>query len=149
VLSLRQGSFDPASTSSYEDIRFDQSPVGDYCNNCAVTLAPDFMDLYAGTPSGTPLTNLATNVVGTTGYAPPLFANAANVGTPLTLNPNELGLGLSTDTEAPPQGIGLKLRVECSSTGTHNMKIVALAGSSSTETLIADGIGNHTIASCP
>jgi hypothetical protein len=87
-------------------------------------------------------------MLGQTGYAPPTFANAASIGVPLTLNPNELGIGLSTDTEGAPQGNGLKLRVECSTSTTGDVKIVALAGASGNETMIADGIGNGTVSAC-
>ena len=82
ILSLRQGYFDPGPSvvdNSYYDIRFDQNGGGHYCN-CAVTLAPDFFDLYTGAtanaPTGTPTTNYSTNVVGSTSYAPPLLGNA-------------------------------------------------------------------------
>jgi hypothetical protein len=153
VLQLGQGVIDAPRVRRHggSDIYFSTGSGTTECR-CVVALGSGIVDVSTKPSSsqpGAPTTNDPTKLTGQTTYAPPVFANAASVGVPLTLNPNELGLGLSTDTEAPPQGIGLKLRVECSSAGSHNMKIVALAGSSSTETLIADGIGNHTIATCP
>jgi hypothetical protein len=73
------------------------------------------------------------------------------VGVPLTLDATEIGIGTSPSgsSASAPKGNGLKLRVECSSPGSNNVKIVALAGNSTTETTIADGIGNHTVTSCP
>jgi len=142
ILSLRQGYFDPGPSvtdNSYYDIRFDQNSGGRTCN-CAVTLAPDMLDLYGGAPPGTPSTNVTKNVVGATSYAPPLFGNGATAGKSLTVLPNEIGLGTSTSA-ITSAGSGLKLRVQCGTTlGT--AKIVALAGGSTAPVTLFDNIGS-------
>ena len=91
--------------------------------------------------TGIPTTNNPALLAGQTTYAPPTFANAASVGVPLTLNPAELGIGVSPGTGTGPQGAGVKLRVECST--NHTAKIVALAGRSNLETTVADNIGGN------
>lgn len=67
---------------------------------------------------------------------------AANVGVPLTLAPAELGMGTSSGTGAAPLGNGLKLRVECSTAHPGAAKLVAPAGASGAETVLAAGIGS-------
>ena len=106
----------------------------------------------AGDPAGTPSTNVPAQLLGPTGYAPPTFANAATVGAPtqaLTLAPNELGITATTSgTATGPGQYGLKLRVECGgSPHSGQVKLVVLAGTSDTETILADGIGSG-VAGC-
>jgi hypothetical protein len=68
------------------------------------------------------------------------FANAASIGVPLNLAPAELGIGTSAGTSSNPGQNGLKLRVECGTTqGT--AKLVALAGTSNSESVLFDNIG--------
>ena len=154
VLQLDQGLFDVPDVrhNGGQDIEF-QSTTGATSHECSciVALGPGMVDVDTkqnASQPGAPTTNDSTKLSGQTTYAPPTFANAGSVGVPLTLNPNELGMGVSMDTEGAPGPGGLKLRVECSTIGSHNVKIVALAGISNTETVIADGIGNHQVAAC-
>ena len=134
---FNQGEF---SSSPEYDVVFDTNPTtGKYCH-CRVALGGAMYDVGTqGGNAGQPTTNNTTLLTGQTSYAPPLFANAASVGVPLTLA--ELGIGTSpVGTPTGPGAGGLKLRVECGSTqGT--AKIVALAGNLSTQTVIADNIG--------
>ena len=90
------------------DIVFDINANGKVCN-CRVALGSGMLDIKTGTPT----TNNAQLVTGQTSYAPPTFANAASIGVPLTLNPNELGIGVSQDTMKKQGNKGVKHRVEC------------------------------------
>jgi hypothetical protein len=154
VLQLDQGTFDEFQVrhNGGSDIYFETDVANNNKTcNCVVALGGGIVDVNTRQNSsqpGAPTTNDTTRLTDQTTYAPPTFGNAATVGAPLTLNPNELGIGVSTDTEGPPGLGGLKLRVECSSPHTHDVKIVALAGTSGTETVIADGIGGGTISAC-
>ncbi|HEX4079193.1 MAG TPA: hypothetical protein VHX61_10015 [Rhizomicrobium sp.] len=127
-----------------------QGPCQALCKTCkcSVALGDGMVDVATQSGTGVPTTNVPAQLTGQTAYAPPVFANAASVGVPLTLNPNELGMGVSSDTEGPPQGNGLKLRVECSSPHSGSVNIVALAGTYSNETVIAGGIGGGTVRAC-
>jgi hypothetical protein len=137
VLVLDQGAFSFGSGDVAYDIQFDQSQAGTSCL-CTVSLGPSMLDIGNGVPT----TNNAALMLGQTGYAPPTFANAASIGVPLTLNPNELGIGVSPSSgETAPGGNGLKLRVECG-TNPGTAKLVALAGNSSTVFALLDNIGS-------
>jgi hypothetical protein len=145
IAQFNQGLF---TTAPGYDVYFDTSTTtGTQCN-CRVALGGGMLDVTTqpGASRGQPTTNNTKLLTGQTSYAPPVFANAASVGVPLSLNPNELGIGVSKDAELPPNGNGLKLRVECSAT-LGDVKIVALAGTS-TETIIKDGIGGGTVGAC-
>jgi hypothetical protein len=135
ILQLDQGVFSAPKVDT--DILFDTNTLGTVCN-CRVELGGAMLDVTNKT--GIPSTNNTALMLGQTGYAPPTFSNAASVGVPLTLNPNELGIGVSSDTEIQPGSGGLKLRVECGTTGG-TAKIVALAGTSSSEKVLLDNIG--------
>ncbi|HEX4079190.1 MAG TPA: hypothetical protein VHX61_10000 [Rhizomicrobium sp.] len=120
------------------DVYFDTGANGKTCN-CRVALGGGMVDVAA--PSGIPTTNVPSQLTGQTTYAPPVFANAASVGVPLSLGPAELGIGLSRDVESQPNGAGVKLRVECG-TKQGTAKIVALAGTSSAPFTVLDDIGS-------
>jgi len=141
ILQLDQGIIDAPSVQSVgTDIYFQTGPE---CH-CVVALGSGMVDVNTALNSsqpGAPTTNDPTKLTGQTTYAAPTFANAATVGVPLTLNPNELGMGVSTDTLTHPGASGLKLRVECSTAHPGTARIVALAGSSTTPTIVADNIG--------
>jgi hypothetical protein len=73
----------------------------------------------------------------------PIYFGGPAVGTPLQLNANEMGMAVSTDTEVPPNGAGLKLRVECNgSPGSGKVNLVVLAGSGTTPVPIASNVGS-------
>ena len=162
MLQLNQGFFDVPNVQQKGgvDIQFATGDSSNECN-CVVALGGGMVDINAAAtstaPAGAPTTSDATKVTGQTTYAAPTFANAETVGTPpqvnsqtqfLTLTPNELGIIANTSgTAAAPNGQGLKLRVECSSQ-SGKVKLVVLAGSSSIETVLADGIGGG-ISGCP
>jgi len=138
---INQGAFSN-SEGSIGDIAFDTDTNGKTCN-CSVALGAGMISLDA--PNNIPSTNDVKRTLGTSSYAPPTFANAATVGVPakggpLTLNPAELGFAVSSDTATDPGIGGLKLRVECGTSGG-TAKIVAFAGSSGPEKVILDNIG--------
>ena len=132
------------SSTSY-DVQFDGPPSFPNECACAVALGSGMLSLVTG--NGIPDTTDPTRTLGQSSYTPPTFANGASVGVPLTLGTNELGIGASTDSEGPPNGSGLKLRVECSGSHTGKVKIVALAGNSTSEALIADNVGG-SVGAC-
>ena len=141
IAQFNQGLF--TSAQKY-DVYFD-NPGGNYCK-CRVALGGGMVDVAtpSGSNPGQPTTNRPTQLTGQTTYAPPVFANAASVGVPLSLNPNELGVGVSTDAITGPGKSGLKFRVECSVTYPGKERLVVLAGTSPAETIVADNIGGGT-----
>ena len=143
IAQFNQGLF--AASPQY-DVVFDTNTSGKYCK-CRVALGGGMYDVATQPGSanpGQPNTNYPALLTGQTTYAPPTFANAASVGVPLTLAPAELGIGVSLGTGVPPQGSGLKLRVECG-TAQGSAKIVALAGGSSIPTTLLDNIGGGIV----
>ena len=92
IAQFNQGLF--ASAQQY-DVAFDTNTTTGKPCNCRVAMGSGMIDeVTQGTASpGQPTTNLASLLTGQTTYAPPVFANAASIGRPLTLNPNELGVG--------------------------------------------------------
>jgi len=148
IAQFNQGLF---SDSPVYDVYFDTNPSGAYCK-CRVALGSGMVDVgvqSAVANPGQPTTNYATNLTGQTTYAPPVFANAASVGQPLNLYSTEFGIGTSPQgqTDIPTGTYGLKFRVECSTAHPGEAKLVVLAGSSLTETVLADGIGGGV--TCP
>jgi hypothetical protein len=162
VLQLDKGIIEAPSVrhNNGKDIYFSTGSGTTECH-CAVALGGGMVDVVTKQTSsqpGAPTTNDSTKLAGQTTYAPPTFANAGTVGTPppssspvpLNLTPNELGIIATTSgTAAAPNGTGLKLRVECSGTTAHDVRLVALAGTSNTETILADGIGGGAVSACP
>jgi hypothetical protein len=138
ILRLNQGFIKPdTSDPGYLDVRFDTNLLGDSCD-CEVALGDGMLNIS----SGTIVSNQQSKISG------PMFYAGPSVGTPLQLNANEMGMAVSSDTAAAPGDLGLKLRVECDTLGTHDMKIMALAGPTASETLVKGGIGNGQ-TSCP
>ena len=147
VAELSQGTFDVPTVyqNTGNDIFFAPSPNNNKECNCVVALGSAMSDVNTpdtATIQGQPSTNDPTKVTGQTTYAPPTFADAATVGTPLTLNPNELGMGVSTDTEGAPGQLGVKWRVECASGKQGKVKILLLTGTSSSPVTLLDNVGN-------
>jgi len=148
ILQLNQGTFsvNKDNTAPTNDIQFDT--LGGLACACTVALGSGMISLDSGN-GGIPSTSDATRMLGQSTYAPPIFANAASVGVPLSLAPAELGIGTSPSSSsgiAPGAG-GLKLRVECSTAHIGTAKLVVLAGTSSSETILADGIGGSVTCS--
>ena len=123
------------------DVQFDQNANGKYCK-CRVALGGGMYDVATQDGTGIPTTNNPAQLIGQTSYAPPTFANAASVGVPLTLNPNELGVGVSTDTEIEPGAKGVKLRIECATNRGGKVKVLLLTGTSSNPVTLFDNIGD-------
>ena len=139
VLELNRGAFNKNDKGgATSDIHFDNTG-GVECN-CRIALGGGMTSLVSGT--GIPSNNDPTRMLGQTTYAPPTFANAASVGVPLTLNPNELGVGVSTDTEIAPGKVGVKLRVECATNKNGKVKVLLLTGQSSNPVTLFDNIGD-------
>ena len=142
IAQFNQGVFNAAQP----DVQFDQNANGKYCK-CYVALGGGMYDVATQDGTGIPTTNNPALLAGQTSYAPPTFANAASVGPPLNLAPTEFGISTSSKSQSvtQPGTGGLKFRVECNSDGT--AKLVALAGTSNSETVVANEIGGGV--SCP
>jgi hypothetical protein len=139
VLQLNQGAFNKnANGGATSDIQFDNASGGE-CN-CRIAVGGGMISLVSGT--GIPSTNDTTRMLGQTSYAPPTFANAASVGVPLTLDPAELGIGVSpSGGETAPLGNGVKLRVECGTAHSGKVNVLLLTGTSSTPVTLFSNVG--------
>ena len=145
ILQLNQGTFsvNKGHTAPTYDINFDQDSHGNACT-CAVAIGSGMLSLDSGN-GGIPSTSDPTRTLGQSSYAPPTFANAATIGAPqnaLTLDPNELGITVTTSgTASAPGASGLKLRVQCHGSGG-SVDLVVLAGGSATPVTLASGVGS-------
>jgi hypothetical protein len=138
VLRLNQGFIKPDPSGSYKDIVFDANGNGETCK-CNVALGDGMLNV-AGT--GAISSNMPAQVAG------PIYFGGPSVGTPLSLTSNEVGLGTSPISETPsnPGASGLKFRVECDASGG-TAKLVVLAETSTSETVLADHIGGSVTCS--